>query len=212
MKQISWVTPTSPLYLCRWDCGSRPTVGEKSLNLNPEPAGAWPRSPPTCSEMCASVFIFRWCGGEPIGSVCLHILVKTDVYLCEWQSYMAPTLHPCHGCVNTQKVQSQSKFWVVPSPHHVCSTLLSSPCPMEMSKEQWLPSVQDSILHPSFPFFTHKLMFLPSSFWLHISNLLVCLLRGACCTLSLWSFRKMVILYEFFMELVLINYPSVTCY
>lgn len=144
--------------------------------------------------MCASVFIFRWCGGEPIGSVCLHILVKTDVYLCEWQSYMAPTLQLASRLCQYAEGASHSRSSAAsPSPHHVCSTLLSSPCPMEMSKEQWLFSfVQDSILHPSFPFFYSQINVpSPSSFWLAISNLLVCLLRGACCTFVLrWSFRK----------------------
>ena len=118
--------------------------------------------------MCASVFIFRWRGGEPIGSVCLHTLVKTDVYLCEWQSYVAPTL----------QLASRLCQYAEGAGH---SVVLQPP-----------PPSQDSILHPLFPFFYSKINVpSPSSFWLAISNLLVCLLRGSCCTFVLrWSFRK----------------------
>ena len=106
----------------------------------------------------------------------------------------SPTwLLPCTlpaGCVNTQKVLVRALSGSPPPPTmcapHCCPT-------PEMSKEQWLFSfVQDSILHPPFPFFYSKINVpSPSSFWLAISNLLVCLLRGSCCTFVLrWSFRK----------------------
>ena len=140
--------------------------------------------------MCASVFIFRWRGGEPIGSVCLHTLVKTDVYLCEWQSYVAPTLQLASRLCQYAEGAGHSVV-LQPPPPTMCAPHC---CPTpEMSKEQWLFSfVQDSILHPPFPFFYSKINVpSPSSFWLAISNLLVCLLRGSCCTFVLrWSFRK----------------------
>ena len=113
--------------------------------------------------MCASVFIFRWRGVEPIGSVCLHILLKMDVYLCEWQSYVAPTLQLASWLCQYAEGASHSHSPAAPlSPHHVCSTLLSRACPLEMRKEQWLFSFSRTPFstHP-FLFLTHKLMFLP---------------------------------------------------
>ena len=170
---------------------------------------ATPLLPLVVGDVCFW-FIFRWRGGEPIGSVCLHTLVKTDVYLCEWQSYVAPTLQLASRlCQYTEGAGHSVVLQRPPLPTmcapHCCSTPV-------MSKEQWLFSfVQDSILHPPFPFFYSKINVpSPSSFWLAISNLLVCLLRGACCTFVFrWSFRKWSF-YMSFMELVLINYPSIT--
>ena len=129
--------------------------------------------------------------------------------------------HPatCQPAVSIAEGASHRHSPAAPlSPHHVCSTLLSTACLLEMRKEQWLFSfVQDSILHTRFPFFNSQINVpSPSSFWLAISNLLVCLLRGACSIfvlrLSYGCHSENGAFIWFFMGLVLINYPSVICY
>lgn len=110
----------------------------------------------------------------------------------------SPTwLLPCNlpaGCVSTQKVLVTVVVLQRPPPPTMCAPHC---CPAPVPWK-WARSSGCSPLSRT-PFSTHPFLFFysqinvpsPSSFWLAISNLLVCLLRGACCTFVLrWSFRK----------------------
>ena len=159
--------------------------------------------------MCASVFIFRWRGGEPIGSVCLHTLVKTDVYLCEWQSYVAPTLQLASRLCQYAEGAGHSVVLQPPPPPCVLHTVVQ---PLKWARSSGCsPLSRTPFSTHSFLFFTQKLMFLPPPVSDLLSVTYLCAFSEVPVVhLSSGGHSENGHFIWVFMELVLINYPSVT--
>lgn len=210
MKQISWIEVLAKFRICgSVDCGTGLIAGEEVTEGGTEAgrceSGPAPPRPPSPRqwEMSASAFIFSWHGVEPTGSVRLYIppppKLMFTVYVCEWQwgCRLAPTL-------------------LAARPRRACSAQLSTACTLEMSSGCF-PLFMTPFPTHTLPFLIHKFVFLPPPAFDLVS------------VTSLSGFSEVPLVHLssgglngchsengyfiwFFMEFVVINHSSYTCY